>query len=153
MGRSYGFWTLIIVGLLLNIMFAAGQTLALIDYDLTVSLGLQESEGEISAAGIAFAKGFAFGDTVFYMPLFVIGMIGLLKRRSWGVFSMFGALAVTVYWPAVNLFAVYAGKNTMRLNPEKYLSFSIILPLIALYGLWGMWFLYKNRLKLSAHSG
>jgi hypothetical protein len=130
-------------------MFAAGQTLALINYDLTVSLGLQESEGEISAAGIAFAKGFAFGDTVFYMPLFVIGIVGLLKRRSWGVFAMFGALAITVYWPAVNLFAVYAGKNTMRLDPEKYLSFSIVLPLIAFYGLWGMWFLYKNRTKFS----
>lgn len=145
MGSSRGFWALIIVGILLNVFFAAGQTLALIDYDLTVSLGLQESEGEITAAGTAFARGFAFGDTVFYMPLFVIGIIGLLKGRPWGIFSMFGALAITVYWPAVNLFAVYAGRNTMHLNSGKYLSFSVILPLIALYGLWGMWFLYRNR--------
>jgi len=150
MEKSYGFRVLIIVAILLNIMFVAGQTLSLIDHDLTVELGLQESKEEISEVGIAFAKGFAFGDTVFYIPLFAIGIIGLLKRRLWGIFSMFGALAVTVYWPVVHLFAIYAGRSSMHLSSEKYLSYSIILPLIALYGLWGMWFLYKNRIELSA---
>jgi hypothetical protein len=131
-------------------MFVAGQTMSLIDHDLTVSLGLQESEEEIGKVGIAFARGFALGDTVLYIPLFVIGIIGLVKRRSWGTFFMFGALAVTVYWPVVHLFAIYAGRSSMHLSSEKYLSYSIILPLIALYGLWGMWFLYKNRIKFSA---
>ena len=106
MRRPFGFWLLIIVGLFLNVVFLAGQTLSLIDYNLTVSLGLQESEAEITSTGIAFAKGFAFGDTLFYIPLFVIGIIGLLKRRSWGIFPMFGALAITVYWPLVSLFAM-----------------------------------------------
>lgn len=144
MKRSYGFWVLIIVGIALNIMFVAGQTLSLIDHDLTVSLGLQESRAELTDAGLAFAMGFAFGDTVFYVPLFVAGIIGLLRGRSWGTFSMFGALAVTVYWPVVHLFAIYAGRNAMHLNPGKYLSYSILLPLIAGYGLWGMWFLYRR---------
>ena len=149
--RGTGFWIIIIVAVLLNIMFILGQTLSLIDYDLTVSLGLQESEEELSSVGIAFAKGFAFGDTVFYIPLFIIGIIGLLKRKTWGLFSMVGALAVTVYWPIVHLFAIYAGKTSMSLSPEKYTSYSIILPLIALYGLWGIWFLYKNQKILVEH--
>jgi hypothetical protein len=147
MQRTYGFRTLILIGISLNIMFVAGQTLSLVDYDLTVTFGLQESAAEISDAGIAFAKGFAFGDTVFYMPLFVTGMVGLLKRRSWGIYSMFGALAITVYWPIVNLFAVYAGKSSMHLSDDKYVSFSVLLPLISIYGLWGMWFLYRNRIE------
>jgi hypothetical protein len=41
----------------------------------------------------------------------------------------------------------------MHLNSGKYVSFSVILPLIALYGLWGMWFLYRNRTEFSARSG
>jgi hypothetical protein len=150
MGRSYEFRALIIIGVALNIMFVAGQTLSLIDHDITVSLGLQESKEEISDVGIAFAKGFAFGDTVIYIPLFLIGITGLFRRRSWGIFSMFGALAITVYWPLVHLFAIYAGKSSMHLSPGKYLSYSIMLPLIALYGLWGMWFLHKNRAEFSA---
>ena len=149
MEKSYGFRVLITVGIVLNIFFVAGQTLSLIDHDLTVSLGLQESKEEMSDVGIAFAKGFAFSDTVFYIPLFLIGIVGLLKGRPWGTFSMFGALAVTVYWPVVHLFAIYAGKSSMHLSSAKYLSYSIILPLIALYGLWGMWFLYKNKTEFS----
>jgi hypothetical protein len=150
MRRSFGFWFLVIVGVFLNVMFLAGQTLSLIDYDLTVSLGLQESVDEISNTGVAFAKGFAFGDTVCYIPLFGIGIVGLLRSRTWGLFAMFGALSITVYWPLVHLYAIYAGKSYMHLSHEKYLSYSIILPLIALYGLWGMWFLYKNRAEFAA---
>jgi hypothetical protein len=144
MKRSSGFRFLIIFGIVLNIMLLAGQTLSLIDHDLTVSLGLQESRAEISDSGIAFALGFAFGDTVVYIPLFLAGMIGLLREKPWGTFCMFGALAITAYWPPVNLFAVYAGRNTMHLGPDKYVSYSILLPLITLYGLWGMWFLYQR---------
>lgn len=145
MRRSIGFRVLIVVGIVLNVMFLLGQTLSLFDHDLTVALGLQESAAELTDAGIAFAKGFAFGDTVFYVPLFVAGIVGLLRNRPWGAWCMSGALAVTVYWPVVHLYTIYAGKDALHLSPGKYLSYSVILPLTALYGLWGMWFLYRNR--------
>ncbi|WP_406661733.1 hypothetical protein V7O66_04230 [Methanolobus sp. ZRKC3] len=146
--KDTGFWILISIGILLTIFLLLGQTLSLIDYDLTVSLGLQESVEEVSEVGIAWAKGFAFGDTVFYLPLLVMGIIGLLKKRAWGLYSMFGALAITVYWPIVSLFAIFIGKDALNLDPGKYVSFSIVLPLIVIYGLWGMWYLYKNRNEL-----
>ena len=145
--RNIGFWILISLGILLTIMLLMGQTFSLINYDLTVSLGLQESVEEVSEVGVAWAKGFAFGDTVLYLPLLLIGIIGLLKRRSWGFYSMFGALAITVYWPIVSLSTIFIGRTALNLNPDKYVSYSIILPLIAIYGLWGMWYLHKNRSK------
>ena len=145
--RNIGFWILISLGILLTIMLLIGQTFSLINYDLTVSLGLQESVEEVSEVGVAWAKGFAFGDTVLYLPLLLIGIIGLLKRRSWGFYSMFGALAITVYWPIVSLSTIFIGRTALNLNPDKYVSYSIILPLIAIYGLWGMWYLHKNRDK------
>jgi hypothetical protein len=143
--RNTGFWILISIGVLLTILLLAGQTFSLINYDLTVSLGLQESVEEISEVGVAWNEGFAFGDTVIYLPLLLIGIIGLLKRKSWGIYSMFGALAITVYWPVVILFTIFTGRTALNLDPDKYVSYSIILPLIAIYGLWGMWYLYKNR--------
>ncbi len=146
--RGKGFWVLIAVGILLNILFIVGQTVSLFDYEFAVSLGLQESEEEITRAGIAFAKGFAFGDTVFYIPIFLAGIIGLLKRKRWGIFSMVGALAVTVYWPLVNLYAILAGRDAMNIRPEKYTTYPIILSLVAIYALWGIWYLYKNQDRL-----
>jgi hypothetical protein len=62
--------------------------------------------------------------------------------------SMFGALLITVYWPIVSLVTIFIGRGAMNLNLDKYVSYSIVIPLIEIYGLWGMWYLYKNRNEL-----
>lgn len=145
--RGPGFWVLISVALFLNTMMLVGQTGALINYEFSVSIGLQESAEEVTEVGVAWAKGFAFGDTLVYLPLFIMGIVGLLKRQPWGMYSMFGALAITAYWSLVSLYAFLSGLDAMNLGPGKYIFFSIGLPLIAAYGLWGMVFLFKNRTR------
>jgi len=147
--RSLGFWTLISIGILLGIFLIAGQTFSLIDYDAAVALGLQESEKEVGNVGIAFGKGFAFGDTVIYLPLLITGIVGLVKRKKWGLYAMFGSLAISVYWPLVHLYVIYAGRDVLALHPDKYVSFPITLSLIITYGLWGMWYLNKNNRVLT----
>ncbi len=99
--RGNKFWILISASVLLIILLLAGQTFSLFNYEQAIALGLQESEEEISNVGIAFAKGFAFGDTVWYIPILIAGVIGLLERKRWGIYTMLGSLAVSVYWPVV----------------------------------------------------
>ncbi len=146
--RSIGFWLLIGIGILLNVIYVLGQTMAVINYDFTVSIDLQEPIEEITEIGVALNKGFGFGDTVFYIPLFVIGIIGLLKKSEVGLYAMFAAMAVTVYWSIVCLSFVFYAKGAPGWHFTGYTSYSIILSLITLYGLWGGWFLYINRTKL-----
>jgi hypothetical protein len=142
--KDRGFWVLISIASVLVLMLLAGQTLGVFNYDLAVSIGMQESENEIGNIGIAFAKGFGFADTVIYIPLFLIGIIGLLKNKRWGKYAMFGALAISVYWPIVHLYAIFIDKVSITLNPEKYIYYPIILSLIIIYGLWGMRYLYTR---------
>ena len=59
--------------------------MTIINYDFAVSIDLQEPVSEITEIGVALNKGFGFGDTVFYIPLFVIGIIGLVKRKVLGL--------------------------------------------------------------------
>ena len=146
--KAIGERFLVAASLLLTILLLIGQTFSLFNYDAAVAMGLQESEAEISNVGIAFAKGFAFGDTLIYIPLLIAGIIGMLKRKRWGYYALFGSLAISVYWPLVHLYAIYVGRDALALLPEKYISFSVILPLIIIYGLWGMWYLYKRRDEL-----
>ena len=131
--------------ILLGIFLIVGQSYSLLDYDSAVALGLQESEKEVGKVGIAFAKGFAFGDTILYVPMLLAGIIGLLKRKKWGVYVMSASCALSVYWPLVHLYAIYIGRDVIVLHPEKYVSFPITLSIIILYGLWGMWYLYQNQ--------
>ena len=143
--RTTGFWFLIGFGMLLNIFYVLGQTMAVINYDFAVSIGLQEPVNEITEIGVALNKGFGFGDTVFYIPLFIVGIIGLLKRTPLGLYAMFGAMAVTVYWLVVSLSTVIFAKGASGWHFTDYTSYSILLSLISLYGIWGFLFLYKNR--------
>ena len=143
--RGFGFWVLITVGTVLAIILLLGQSTALFNYDLAISIGLQESEEEVGKVGIAWAKGFAFGDTMFYIPILIAGIIGLLLKKDWGLFSMFAAMTITTYWPVVSLYAVFIEINAIALTPAKYTSYAIMLPLIALYGLFGMWYLFKHK--------
>lgn len=143
-----GYWFLITFSSVLLLFLIVGQSFALIDYNYVVSIGLQESIEEVTIIGIAWLKAFAIGDTLAYIPLLLAGIIGMIKKRKWGYISMFASLAISVYWPIVNLAAIYLAKNDINLNADKYVSFSIILPIIAIYGLWGMFYLYKNHLGL-----
>ncbi|MFA5811439.1 MAG: hypothetical protein WC956_03810, partial [bacterium] len=93
--RPIGLWFMTIVGILLLAVLIFGQMMAFIDYDFTVSLGLQEPAEMIGVMGIAVNKAFGLGDTVVYVPLLVAGLAGLWLRKQWGVFAMAGALAIT----------------------------------------------------------
>ena len=148
MNRKAGFWILIAIGLLLSVLLLAGQTMAIFNYELIVSWGLQESVNEVGKVGVAYAKGFGFGDTLIYLPLLFAGIIGLLKDKQWGYLTMFGALAITAYWPMVCLYALFVDRIAITLTPDKYLSYSILLPLITVYGLWGMWYILKSQKQL-----
>lgn len=139
------FRVLISVGILLSIMYLLGQTMAVIDYDFTVSIELQEPVEELTEVGVAMNKGFGLGDTLIYIPLLVFGIIGLIKRKYWGFFTMTGAMAITAYWPIVCLSTLFFAKGAQGFNYKDYTSVSIILLLILFYGLWGLRYLYKNR--------
>ena len=144
MKRDFGFWTIIIIGILLLVLLLLGQTLALFNFDLAIALGLQETPREIGDVGIAFAKGFALADTVVYVPLLFFGIIGLLNNKRWGYWSMLISLGITVYWPVVHLYAIYVETEAITLDPEKYITFPLTLAFLVIYGLFGMWYLYKN---------
>lgn len=142
-------WILSTIGILLTILFLLGQTMAIISYDFTVSAGLQESTHDITEVGVAFNKGFGLGDTLIYIPLLVTGIIGLLKRKALGFYAMFGAMAITIYWPVVCLSALYYSKGAPGFNFSNHTSYAILLSLIFTYGVWGLYFLFKNRDKLA----
>ena len=143
--REIGFWILMIPGFLILLMLILGQMIAFINYEFTVSVGLQESVDIIGEYGVASNKAFGVGDTIIYLPLLILGLLGLWQKKTWGLFTMIGALAITAYWPIVNLFFVFFAKGLPGFNFTDYITYTIVLSLITFYGLWGMWYLYNNQ--------
>lgn len=150
--RPAGFWIIVIISVLWLVMMFMGQVMAYIDYDFAVSLGLQESRDAITGIGVAMNKGFGVADTVVYIPLIIIGLVGLFLRRTWGLFAMAGAYAITMYFPVVCLLMLYFSRGEPGFNFANFRSYTIILTVIFLYGLWGLWYLYSRRGALAQGS-
>ena len=146
--KGVSFWILIGVGALLNIIYLMGQTMAVINYEFTVSIGLQEPIEEITALGVAWNQGFGLGDTIVYIPLFISGIIGLLNNREFGIYCMMGALSITIYWTIVSMSTLYYARKLQAWDFSDYTSYFVVLGLIVFYGIWGLWYVYKNRRKL-----
>ena len=147
--RIIGFWVIMIIGILFIVILLLGQMMAFINYDFTVSIGLQESKDMVGEVGVAINKGFGVGDTIVYIPILLIGLIGLWRRKMWGVFAMFGALAITAYWPMVTLFFLLFAQDIPAFHFSDVCLYSTFLVPFTIYGLWGLWFLYRNRNKLA----
>jgi len=132
-------------GIVLNIIYLLGYPMALINYEFAASVDLLERSSKITDVGVALNKGFGLGDTIFYMPLFLVGIIGLIKRSSMALFAMRGAMAITVYWSIVCLSTLFFVKGSPAWQFSDYTPYSILLSIIAIYGMWGFYFLYDVR--------
>ncbi|KUG26107.1 hypothetical protein ASZ90_004063 [hydrocarbon metagenome] len=147
--RLPGFWILMIIGMIILVMLFIGQMMSFINYDFTVSIGLQEPENVVGEMGVAVNKGFGVGDTLIYIPLLIIGLLGLWFKKPWGIYAMLSALGITAYWPMISLFILLFAKGTPGFNFSDYTSYTILLTSITIYGVWGLWYIYKNRKILS----
>ncbi len=143
--RPKGFWFVIISGIVLLVLLLLGQTMSFINYDFTVSLGLQEPVDEIGRLGVEVNKAFGVGDTIIYIPLLLSGLIGLWRKQEWGIFLMGGAFAITAYWPMVSLFIIIFGNSLPDFNYVDLTSIIIVLISFTIYGIWGMYYVYKNQ--------
>lgn len=137
--RDINFWLVQGPGWLLLIYLIYAQAIPAFDYDLGIAMGTQESAEQISDVGVAFWYGFAFGDLVTYIPLLAVGLIGYWLGKMWGRVLLAAALGITVYWPIVCLAAVVAARDSAGWNLTDETPFWIVLPLIALWGAWGLW--------------
>jgi hypothetical protein len=57
--------------------------MALIDYDFAVQFGLQEGVRDVSHCGVQVNSAFDAGDTLVYIPLIALSIVGLIQRRCW----------------------------------------------------------------------
>jgi hypothetical protein len=144
MDRGRTWWILQVTGWLFLTYLVYAQLIPAFDYQLGIEMGTQESTEQITGVGVAFFKGFAFGDLVTYAPLLLAGLVGHLLRRQWGRVLLAAAFGITVYWPVVSLAAVVSVQDADGWALGNPIEFWIVLPVITLWGFWGLWVLLKE---------
>ncbi|MEP2029259.1 MAG: hypothetical protein ABJI96_11210 [Paracoccaceae bacterium] len=132
------FWTIQLPGWTLFAYLLVAQCTAAISYSLGVKMGTQEPARRVTEVGVAFWKGYAGADLVFYTPLLGIALVGHLLRTSWADLSLAAALGVTVYWPIACLWTVKAARGVKGWDLPKEAQYWVVLPIIALWGAVGL---------------
>lgn len=139
--RPVSFWVIVAFLAASIVLMLTGQTMALLDYDLAVRLGLQESTEQIGEHGVQVNRAFGGGDTLVYVPLLVIALVGLLLGKRWALLATAAAFGISAYWSVtVALMMVF-----LRGVPGYSLVFGppywLVLGSYALAGVWGLVFL------------
>jgi len=96
--RPIAFWIIIGFFVLSLVMLLMGQTMAVFNYDLAVQLGLQESVEEVSEYGVQVNRAFSAGDTLIYLPLMAVSLIGLFLRKRWSLLTTAAVMGISAYW-------------------------------------------------------
>ena len=101
--RPVAFWVIVVYLGLSVVVMLTGQTMAVVNYDLAVRLGLQEGREEMGEFGVEVNRAFGAGDTVIYVPLMAVSLVGLVARRRWAVLTTTAVFGVSAYWAATIL--------------------------------------------------
>ena len=139
---SAQFWIIQGPGWALFFYLLIAQCSAALSYRLGVHMGTQEPAENVSEVGVAFWKGYAFADLVFYTPLLGIALFGHAVGADWASVALGAALGVTVYWPIACMRTVLAARGAHGWQLPKERDYWIVLPVITAWGVLGLGILW-----------
>ena len=130
-----GIW-IAIVALMLTFLAWIMQAYSLIDWEGAVKLGLQRGNFSGDALDQALAtkeKGEAIADLIWALPINIIALIGLFRKKFFGFVAAMMGFAICVYFP---LFYVFQLWNT---DPETIMGAVFLWGIPSLLGIIGLW--------------
>ena len=129
-----GVWIAILALILICLAWLM-QIYSLIDWEGAVKLGVQNESfiGDMVERAIAdVERGVAIADILWALPITIVALIGLLRKKFVGFTAAMMAFAVCVYFPLFYIF-------------RESTSFDIVLVVILLWavpsllGIYGLW--------------
>ncbi|MCK5002985.1 MAG: hypothetical protein KAS57_08165 [Gammaproteobacteria bacterium] len=148
--RPFAFWLIIGFLSVSFILLFMGQTMALINYDFAVQLGLQEDIKEVGKFGVQVNRAFGASDTIIYLPLIAASIIGLVLKKRWSLLTTAAVMGVSAYWATTILFMLkfLIGVPDYYLDPGyDYWMFMAAFIIFGVAGLLYLIFRGENLLK------
>ena len=144
-GLPKGVWVIVVFHLISLLLWLFGQTGAVISYDTVAAWGLQESRALLNPVIVEVNRAIGLTDTIVMLPLFVVAVVGLVRRRFYGAVASWLAFGMTLYWPTEFWCSKYFYARAGIMSPAPG-GEAIALPgVLLLVAVWGSWYLAKNR--------
>jgi len=139
--RPRAFWVICAFLVLSAILLLVGQTTAIFAYDFAVGLGLQESLEEVTGFGVQMNRAFGMGDTVVYIPLIVVSLVGLLRRKRWALLTTASAMGISAYWTVTMASLLVFARAVPGYTLVPGIEYWVFLGAFFAFGVWGIAYL------------
>ncbi len=136
--RPFAFWIIVAFLALSIALMLAGQTMAVFDYDLTVRLGLQERVDQVGPFGVQMNRGFGAADTLVFIPLMVISIVGLFQRRRWSLLTTAAVVGISFYWSATVSFVILFSQGLSGYNYVPGMDIWAFIGVYLVFGVLGI---------------
>lgn len=130
-----GIWMAFIALVLISLAWIM-QAYSLINWESAVNLGIQNQSFSGSAAEAVQAqkdKGIAIADLIWPLPLTVIALPGILKKRLSGFIASMMTFAICVYFPLFHLFQLWSSHR------ETAIAAALLWGIPSFFGIAGLW--------------
>ena len=132
---TIGIW-IALLAIILTLLAWAMQSYSLINWEGALELGLQNESFNGDPVEQALAdveRGVALADIFWALPITIIALIGVLRKRLYGFMAAMMVFAICVYFPLV--FAFHRWDSHMM----TALAAIILFAVPSLLGILGMW--------------
>ena len=140
-GRPIAFWIIFVFISISIIVMLMGQTIAVFNYDFTASLGLQESVEDVSQFGVEVNRAFGAGDTVVYIPLMAVSLVGLFLKKRWSLLTTAAVAGISAYWSVTILFIFLFLPGTPGYDYVPGPGIWLFVGAYTAFGVWGLFYL------------
>ena len=139
--RPISFWVIIVFLIVSMVLLLMGQTMAIFNYEFAVKLGLQEDFKEVSEFGVQINRAFGAGDTVVYIPLMAISLVGLFLRKHWSLVTTAAVMGISAYWATTVAFMLYFLPGVSNYNLEPGPAYWVFIGVYIIFGVLGVVYL------------
>lgn len=147
--RPLGFWIIAVWFVLSLAVLLIGQTMAVFNYGFAVQLGLQESAEEVSEFGVQVNRALGAGDTLIYLPLMAISLVGLWRRKGWALLTTAAVMGISAYWATGASFMLIFLRGVPGYDLVSPLASWLLLLAYILFGAWGLLYLVFRGERLT----
>ena len=139
-----GIWITLIALVLVSIAWIM-QAYSLLNWEEAVKLSLQNSSfrgNEVEFAWATKERGEAIADLIWPMPLTLIALFGILKKRFIGFIASMMTFAICVYFPLFYIFQLWSSHRETAMAAIFLWGIPSIL---GIAGLWATRYMYLPK--------
>ena len=146
--RPIAYWVIVSFLALSTVLMLIAQTTPVFDYALAVRLGFQNGADKISEFGVQVIRAFCVADTLVFIPLTLIALIGLLLKKRWSLFATASLTGISIYWVVAYGFMVAFLNGMPGYHVVLGVADWIIMGAYALFGVWALLYLMLRGERL-----